>query len=238
MEGFSVRRTEPQERAAVQDFRECRLFRDVPGEALKELADQAYPVQYRKGSSIFKEDDDSDFFFAVRDGLVKLYKGTSSGKQFTFTVAGRGDTLNATAVSMGKYFMSAQALNDVVVVRVARKGYLEFVSRHPSIAFELVTMLSSRLNRECERVVHLLGEDVEHRLSIALLTLVRKFGANLSLTREELANCAGTTTETAIRVLSKLKKEGIIGCASGRGGIHIKNMSKLQDLVAEDEGWI
>jgi CRP-like cAMP-binding protein len=59
-----------------------------------------------------------------------------------------------------------------------------------------------------------------------------KFGTTLSLTREELAELAGTTTETAIRVLSKLKAAGII--SSTRGRIVILNQAKLQALAEHD----
>jgi CRP-like cAMP-binding protein len=238
LEDFHVYNTKLQERMRIEVFQQCRLFRELSVDDLKEIAGQAGPVRLRKGTSIFEEGDAADFFYVVQDGLVKVYKSTSSGKHLTFNLAGRSDTLNATAVSSGSYFMSAQTLNDTTLLKVTRKAYLAFLSRHPSIAIELIALLSSRLNRECDRVVRLLGEDVEQRLAITLLTLVRKFGTNLSLTREELASCAGTTTETAIRVLSKLKKQGIIGCTSARGGILVADTAKLQDLVVESEGWM
>jgi CRP-like cAMP-binding protein len=238
LEDFQAYNTKLQERIKLEVFQQCRLFRHLSADDLRELAGQATPVRYRKGSSIFEEGDAAEFFYVIQEGLVKVFKSTSSGKHLTFNVAGRSGTLNATAVSVGNYFMSAQPLNDVTVLKVPRKAYLAFLSKHPSVAIELIALLSSRLNRECDRVVRLLGEDVEQRLSITLLTLARKFGTNLSLTREELASCAGTTTETAIRVLSKLKKRGIIGCNSRRGGIQIADLVKLQDSVVEDEGWM
>jgi CRP-like cAMP-binding protein len=237
-EGFRINKTELQEKMKIETFQQCRLFHGLAADDIKGLSCHAVTVHYKKGTSIFEEGNPADFFYVVQDGLVKVYKSTSSGKTLTFTVAGRGDTLNATAVSGDNYYMSAQTLNDVTVLRTGRKLYHSFLAEHSSIAIELVRVLSSRLNRECDRVVRLLGEDVEQRLIISLFTLARKFGTSLSLTREELANCAGTTTETAIRILSRLKKQGIIGRASGRGGILVSDMTKLHKLVVEDEGWI
>ncbi len=216
----------------------CRLFRGLSVNDIKELSSHAIVVHYKKGTPIFVEGNPADFFYVVQEGLVKVFKSTSTGKVLTFTVAGRGDTLNATAVSGNNYYMSTQTLNDVTLLKIGRKPYHSFLAEHPSIAIELIGMLSTRLNRECDRVVRLLGEDVEQRLIISLFTLARKFGTNLSLTREELANCAGTTTETTIRVLSRLKKQGIIGCAAGRGGIVVSDITRLHNLVVDDEGWI
>jgi CRP/FNR family transcriptional regulator len=76
--------------------------------------------------------------------------------------------------------------------------------------------------------VDLIGEEVELRVVHSLFTLANKFGPNLMLKREELANYAGTTTETVIRILSKLKIKGIINSA-GRGAIAIANPAKLQN---------
>lgn len=227
-----------QERTKLEVLHRCRLFRDVPLEEMKEMSSRSSLAYFKKGMTIFEDGDPSDFFYAVQDGLVKVFKSTSTGQHLTFTVAGRGDTLNATAVTVGCYFMSAYALNDVTVIKTDKKAYMAFLTKHPRVAIELIAMLSKRLNRECDRVVTLLGSEVGQRLVVSLATLARKFGPSLSLTREELANCAGTTTETTIRVLSRLKKEGIIGCNAVRGGIIISDLERLKKLVIEDEGWI
>jgi CRP/FNR family transcriptional regulator len=80
----------------------------------------------------------------------------------------------------------------------------------------IIAIMAQRLNREYERIVDIVGEEVELRLVHSLCILAKKFGTTLSLTRQELANFAGTTTETTIRVLSKLKK-GVISCSASRG---------------------
>jgi CRP-like cAMP-binding protein len=96
----------------------------------------------------------------------------------------------------------------------------------------IVTILGKGLDNEYERILDLVGEPVEHRLCNFLFMLFIKFGTTLSLTREELAELAGTTTETAIRVLSRLKAGGII--SSTRGRIVILNQAKLQALAQRD----
>jgi CRP-like cAMP-binding protein len=63
----------------------------------------------------------------------------------------------------------------------------------------------------------------------SLFALANKFGPCLKLKREELANYAGTTTETAIRILSKLRKKGVVSSAAGRGTIVISDLSRLQN---------
>ncbi len=194
----------------------------------------ATPARYKKGSFIFKMGDPAKFLYLVDEGSVKLHCSSRSGKNVTFAIATAGDTLNASALSTGSYFMAAQAMTDVTVFKVGRSEYFGFVSRYPELAMEIIHLLSSRLKIEYERMVDIHGEEVEQRVCQSLLALSAKFGDTLHLKREELAEYAGTATETTIRVLTKLKKAGVISCSSHRGVIAISDPAKLESLV--DDG--
>ena len=114
-------------------------------------------------------------------------------------------------------------------VCIRKKEYMSLVNKYPLIAMNIVTILGKGLDNEYERILDLVGETVEHRLCNFLFMLFSKFGTTLLLTREELAELAGTTTETTIRVLSRLKTAGII--SSRRGKIIILDQAKLQALA-------
>jgi CRP/FNR family transcriptional regulator len=231
LKDFQKHKIDLNERTKVEVFKECQIFRDLSPSETRELASYATPVVFAKGTFIFKDGDPANFFYIVHEGLVQVHKTSSSGKNVTFTIAKRGDTLTASALSLENYFVSTQAMNDVTVLRIGRKEFLAFVSRHPSVAMGIMALMSQRLNREYERIVDIVGEEVELRLVHSLSILASKFGTTLSLTRQELANFAGTTTETAIRVLSKLKKKGVISCSASRGEIVISDLTKLRNYM-------
>lgn len=219
-------------------LQKCRIFETLSPEEIKEIASHAYLVFYKKKTVIFEEHQPANFFYAVYDGLAKIYKNTGSGNQVVFHVAGPGDTLNAIALTEGRYFVSTQALSNVTLLQIEREAYLTLLSAFPAISLRLISILAKRVDRECTRVVTILSEKVEQRLVMILYELFKKFGANIPLTRQELANCAGTSTETTIRVMSKLKKYGIIGRFPGQRGIVINDLARLEDLATEKEGWI
>jgi CRP/FNR family transcriptional regulator, nitrogen oxide reductase regulator len=58
--------------------------------------------------------------------------------------------------------------------------------------------------------------------------LYSKLGSTLPFTRQEIADMAGTTTETAIRFMSRLKEGDIV--RSARGKTIILDVSKLRLL--------
>lgn len=228
MRNIRARIVDLDESAKVEAFKECRIFQGLTLDETRELAFLATPVRYAKGACIFNDGDPAEFFYFALEGLIKLHKGSPSGKNVTFTIATLGDTLNASALSIKKHFLSAQAMTDAIILRIPRKEFWAFVSKHPSIAIDIIGLLAVRLDSEYNRIVDIIGEEVELRVAHSLFTLASKFGPHLLLKREELANYAGTTTETAIRVLSKLRKKGIISSA-GRGAIVIANLSRLQN---------
>jgi CRP/FNR family transcriptional regulator, cyclic AMP receptor protein len=214
--------------AKITVLKTCHIFKGLtPGE-IRELALLAASVHYAKGAYLFNDGDPAEFFYLAQEGLIKLHKESYSGKSVTFILASLGDTLNASALSIKRHFLSAQAITDATVLRIPQKAYWAFVSKHPSIAIEILSLTAQGLDKEYNRIVELIGEEVELRVVHSLFTLANKFGSNLMLKREELANYAGTTTETAIRVLSKLRKKGIISSA-GRGAIAISSLANLQN---------
>ncbi len=222
---YNINLSEAAKGTALQ---QCRIFQNLARSEIAELAAHAAAIAFPKGAFIFKEDDPANFFYVVHDGLVQVYKTSGSGKNVTFTIATRGDTLTASALSIENYFVTAQAMNDVTVLRVRRRDFLDFLRRHNTVAMEIIAIMAQRLNREYERIVDIVGEEVELRLVHSLCLLAGKFGPTLTLTRQELANFAGTTTETTIRVLSKLKKKGVISGSATRGEIVISDLEKLQ----------
>jgi CRP-like cAMP-binding protein len=105
--------------------------------------------------------------------------------------------------------LEISAMTEATVLRIPRKAFWAFITKHPGVQNEISGLVAKGLDTEYNRIVDLIGEEVELRVVHSLLALATKFGPNLMLKREELANYAGTTTETAIRVLRKLRKKGI-----------------------------
>lgn len=232
MKGIQKHNPEGYLTTGVEVLRHCPTFAGSGEDQLSEIAAVAKPHSFKKGNFIFHQGDPPNFFYVVQRGIVKTFKVSAFGKHIIVKIASFGDTLNASALFGERHFVSAQAIDEVVVLSMRKEKFLSFVNKYPRIATNIVTILAKGLDSEYERILDLVGETVEQRLCHFLLMLFSKFGTTLSLTREELADLAGTTTETAIRVLSRLKATDII--SSSRGRIVILNQAKLQALAQHD----
>jgi CRP-like cAMP-binding protein len=132
------------------------------------------------------------------------------------------------ALDRGIYPTDAVAAVDSVVVRVPLDIFHQALGRSPSFMEGALCLFCDRL-RQVEQKSCMIYEPAEQRLAQALMGLMKKFGAIVPLTRQELAEIAGTTHETAIRTLSRLAKDGII--RSSRGQLTILKADRLRDIA-------
>jgi len=203
---------------------------------LTELAGLAIERSFAPGEFIFWDGDNPDWFYMVAEGKVKVLKHSSLGKEFTIAFFGLGEMFGEVAVFENKpYPASAQAVTKTKVVGIKRKDFLSFLAHRPEVVLRIISVLGGRLRDAQSRLRDLAGERVEQRLASVLLMLSAKLGLTLPFTRQEIADMVGTTTETAIRVMSHLKGRGII--RSVRGKVVILDEEKLR-LLSEGPPWV
>jgi CRP/FNR family transcriptional regulator len=178
---------------------------------------------------IFWEGDAPVWFYIVIEGQVKVIKHSSSGKEFIIAFFGPGEMIGEVAVFENKpYPASAQSIARTRVIGIRQEAFLAFLASRPQVALRIINILGRRLRDAQTRLRDLAGERVEQRLASTLLMLSSKLGPTLPFTRQEIADMTGTTTETAIRVMSRLKEHGIT--RSTRGKIIILDKEKLRLL--------
>jgi CRP-like cAMP-binding protein len=95
-------------------------------------------------------------------------------------------------------------------------------------------MLSNNLAEKEETLLNLAYNSVRKRIAEALITLKNRYQKDesqnftMAVSREDLANMAGTSSETAIRMLSDFKDEKLIEIHAGT--ITIINSEKLAKM--------
>jgi len=213
----------------AQILRRSFIFSSLNDDELGELANLASERSFMSNEFVFWDGDTPDWFYIVAEGKVKVLKHSSLGREFIIAFFGPGEMFGEVAVFENKpYPASAQAVAQTRVVGIKREDFLSFLANRPQVALRIINVLGGRLRDAQSRLRDLAGERVEQRLASVLLMLSAKLGLTLPFTRQDIAEMAGTTTETAIRVLSHLKDRGII--RSARGKVIILNKEKLRLL--------
>ena len=201
-------------------LKEIPLFNLVKPSERQLLAGEITETRYTKGQFIFREGDPAEFFHIVKEGAVKCVKTSSEGKEVTLKVLMPGDLFccEAAVFDGGPHPGCAQPMGEVSVLRLRKKAYFEMLKRNPEAAVEVIKYLGNRLNEAQEKAKVLALDGAEQRLAGLLVDLVERSGVRegsghrlgVRLTRQDLANMVGITTETAIRIMVRFKIAKIV----------------------------
>ena len=215
--------------ARAEILKQSLIFSGLNDDELVELGGLAIERSFLPGEFVFWEGDAPEWFYIVAEGRIKVLKHSSQGKEFIIAFFGPGEMFGEVAVFEDKpYPASAQVAIETTVLGIKRKDFLSFFETRPQVALRIINILGGRLRDAQSRLSDLAGERVEQRLAKTLLMLSSKLGSSLPFTRQEIADMAGTTIETAIRLMSRLKERGII--RSVRGKTIILDETKLRLL--------
>jgi len=165
---------------------------------------------YKAGDTIFRHGDLPLGLFSIKSGVIKLESLSEDGDAHTLNLVGAGGILGYRTFFNGDiYKNTAIALEDASLCFLPRTEVLDLFQSHPELGLKMIAQLSSDLDRAEYKWVSQIDKGAPARVADALLFLKERFSES-SWTRKEIAEWAGTTTETVIRTLAQFEKEGII----------------------------
>lgn len=165
---------------------------------------------YQPGDVIFRAGDPPLGLFSIRSGVVKLESISEDGDAHTLKLVGAGGVLGYRTFFKGDaYKKTAIAIEPTEVCFLPRREVMDLFSSHPDLGLKLINQLTNDLDRAESKWIDQIDKGAPARVADALLFLHENFQGS-SWTRKEIAEWAGTTTETVIRTLSQFEKEGII----------------------------
>jgi CRP/FNR family transcriptional regulator len=217
---------------------DSKLFCNLSQKEKEELSSGKGNNFYKKGQSIFYEGNQSHGLFCIYKGKVKLSKLGENGKEQVVRLAKAGDVLGYRALfSNEPYQATATAIEDSYICHLASDTFLDLLKSNSKLSWEAMKLLSQDLKQAERHLINITQKTVKERISETLLILYKTFGTlddgetlDITLTRSEISDIAGTTTETTIRTLAQLKKEGII-VLKGKS-ISIPNLNKLTNVAS------
>ena len=194
-------------------------------------------LRYEKGQTLFQENEPAYGYFIICKGAVKLSHHLDDGRTHIVAVLGPGDLLGMEAQATGRFNVEAEAMAATEVGFIDRNDLQTLVGRFPALAASLIEKLSEEVATLQERLWATARPGAPSRLAYLLLDLAHTHGRehpegtviDLVLTREELAEMAGVSRETASLTLSRFAKRDWIE-ANGRR-IVVKDPQALDELV-------
>lgn len=195
---------------------------------------------YKPRQVVFSEGNPVTGLYLVCHGAVKLYHSDRFGREHILEVAGPGSILGEIPVDSGQPLsVSAESITDSQLCFLPRDRLTQFLQKYPNAGVSLIAALSTELATARRKVRDLALKGAESRLADLLLDLARASGGpsagkalRLAYTRRELGDMIGVSTETAIRLLAKLKQRRLIRI--DRRTIVISDVEKLRQVAHYD----
>jgi CRP-like cAMP-binding protein len=216
------------------------LVCDLPADVLGDFSAAGSPVIYRPRQVLFAEGTPAVAVHLVCHGTVKLYHSDRFGRDHILEIAGPGALLGELSLGDDMMSVSAEAVTETQASCLPRDRLAAFLQRHPETGLRLLAALSRELAVARRKVRELTLKSAESRLAGLLLQLAAAEGASaaghhlpMRYTRRELAEMIGVSTETAIRLLSALKRKGTVG-AVGRDLVLV-DVARLTRIAEQDE---
>jgi CRP/FNR family transcriptional regulator len=209
------------------------LFKGIPAAQLDEITSIVRSKEVEKGAVIFFDGDEATGFYMVAEGKIKIFKTSLEGREQILHIFGPGEPFGEVPVFHGQPFpANAVALNKSELLFFPRSEFIELVHNNPSIALNMLAMLSLRLRRFATQVEHLSLKEVPGRLASHLLYLSEEQDNTdqvvLDIPKGQLASLLGTSPETLSRIFARMSEEGIIEMNGKQ--ITIMNRENLLEL--------
>lgn len=202
---------------------------------LKRVSECKTTRLYKKGDIIFSENELLHGVYCVRDGICKLIKSNENGKDQTVKLLGKGELIGQRSIiSDERTNMSAIALNDIELCYVPKDEIINNLKGNPNFSFDVLQNLAQDLKTAEVNLIKKAQNTVKQRLADTIIYIHNNFGTTkeghlkVVISREDYANLVGTATESVIRILSQLKKEGLIATKGKQ--IRILDMDGLMQI--------
>lgn len=213
------------------------IFMDLSHDDLNKLDTIKHCQLYKKGEELFHEGSYPRGLYCVQSGKIKVMQTGTDGKEQIVHLIHDGNIMGHRAIlSDDTYSCSAIAMEDSHVCFIPKAPFYQMVENNSKLALKIAHLLSDELKEAEQKITHTAQHPVKDRVAQALLILKKNYGMeadeqtiNVVVKREELANLAGTTRETATRLLYELQDQKIIELNAKK--IKLINVSMLIEIA-------
>ena len=208
------------------------LFAGLPKEDLTRLKKVAREISVRKGSVLFHPGDTTRGFYAVLEGVVRVYRVSPEGKEITLQIAATGDVVAGASIFIEAYECFAEALSDSKVYLMRKDAFLNLIQENIRFAVAWIEGLSHEVVHLHERIAELSLKSPRARIASYVLLLSEmqhSVSVSLPVHRKSIATLLGMAHETFYRTAKELEDERLLRFDGQK--IEIVNRVLLEELV-------
>jgi CRP/FNR family transcriptional regulator, nitrogen oxide reductase regulator len=201
----------------TSSFLSSDVFRSLSDEQIAHINRSGFYTTLKTKSQLFRQGDSAQKCYLITRGCLKLIQISEMGKEVILRYIGNGELAAAVAVLKDKvYPVTAEAVEETEAIGWDRPTFLNLMRKYPDIGINILRIVIERLDDVQHRYTEQCTEHVEQRIARSLLRLMQRAGSKtpegihiaIPLSRQNIADYAGTTLFTVSRNLSAWEKNG------------------------------
>jgi CheY-like chemotaxis protein/CRP-like cAMP-binding protein len=187
----------------------------------------------KKGEVVYREGEFCNNVFLVYKGSVKSSKIDEFGKELIINVYKDDDLFGfSSIIENAHYFETTTAMEKAELMYVTKNTMQKIIENNYKLSLEIFQLINDNLIEVKEQLLQMAYGSMRRKTASTILKfaqkMTRKPSDNINISRRDLAGVAGIATESLIRTLTDLKKEGIIEI-EGRN-IRIIDLNALESI--------
>ena len=224
-------------RTSCANCKDCQVGNYCTPDWIKTIDAKKNQIWYKKGHHIFYEGNPIFGIYIITQGKIKIIAKGQGGKEQIVRLASNGHLLGRWGNDEDIYSTSAVALEDSLICFINNDLFYDLCLANPEFNFQLMMYYAKELRNAQIRIKLLSQLTVKEKIAETLLYLIRVFGVDaenniaVELSRQEIAEMAGTSSEQVSREISSFKKDNILE-PSGKKLV-IKDNLKLREMVED-----
>jgi CRP/FNR family transcriptional regulator, polysaccharide utilization system transcription regulator len=211
-------------------FISCQYMEPAEFEKLRKASAQ---LRFKKGEAILKQGARATHLAFLQKGIVKFFYEDERGKNLILTITKSPSLIGgANVFNESMNLFSIQAVEDCEVCMIDLAMLKEIAMENNRFLMKLLEMITGMFKDSILNFINLAHKQVNGRIADVILYLsgsvYRSQQFTLTLTRKELSEFAGCSTENVIHTLSRFHREGILN-VKGKS-IEITDYERLQKI--------
>lgn len=217
-------------------MRDLTLCAALDEPELTEMAAIATNMELGSGDPLFDEAEPAEHVFNVTAGAVKVYKLLADGRRQMTGFLFPGDFLGL--ANEETYAYSAEAITHTALCRFPRRKLERLLERYPNMEHRLLAMASHELAAAQEQMLLLGRKTAREKIASFLLMLSRRATqrgqagdpVSVPMSRNDIGDYLGLTTETVSRTFTQLRQGGNINLLHG-GKVELADRARLESIA-------
>ncbi len=191
------------------------LFSEFSDEDKGMLAKNSSLVRFKSRDVLFRQRTRTSHAMYIIEGLVKIYKENLTNRTVTLKILSAGHFAGLDALFAGPvYQYSASAVGEVRILIIDMGTFNKQLMKNGRFALDIIKMLSMESQNIFTRLNSQTNKQLPGRIADVLLYFSEDIYHSLEfefpLSRQELAELAGTTKESFIRTINEFRHDKII----------------------------